>query len=142
MNLAYKCYTERIDMIDTVLNNTKQLFASAEISVVEHRTPVGRELEKLLKIPIDSYNDVLIVLGLEHFIPLLNYFDYSGRREMSSYLVNNVIENATCIPSSERVDTILTIVATLVQDQKDGPTAERLRSEDLEEFTENQTLMG
>ena len=29
MNLAYKCYTERIDMIDTVLNNTKQLFASA-----------------------------------------------------------------------------------------------------------------
>ena len=30
MNLAYKCYTERIDMIDTVLNNTMQLFASAE----------------------------------------------------------------------------------------------------------------
>ena len=61
---------------------------------------------------------------------------------MSSYLVNNVIENATCIPTSERVDTILTIVATLVQDQKDGLTAEKLRSEDLEEFTEEQSLMG
>ena len=48
---------------------------------------------------------------------------------MSSYLVNNVIENSTCIPSSERVDTILTIVATLVQDQKDGPTAEKIRLE-------------
>lgn len=48
---------------------------------------------------------------------------------MSSYLVNNVIENATCIPTSERVDTILTIVATLVQDQKDGLTAEKLRLE-------------
>merc|ERR550534_3209238 len=68
MNLAYKCYTERIDMIDTVLNNTKQLFASAEITIVEHRTPVGRELEKLLKIPVDSYNDILTVLSLEHFI--------------------------------------------------------------------------
>ena len=44
--------------------------------MVEHRTPVGREMEKLLKIPIDSYNDVLVVLGLEHFIPLLNFFDY------------------------------------------------------------------
>ena len=55
------------------------------------------------------------------------FFVFSGRREMSSYLVNNVIENSTCIPSSERVDTILTIVATLVQDQKDGPTAEKIR---------------
>ena len=34
---------------------------------------------------------------------------------MSSYLVNNVIENYTCIPTSERVDTILTIISTLVQ---------------------------
>ena len=48
-----------------------------------------------------------------YFINLLS----SGRREMSSYLVNNVIENTTCIPTSERVDTILTIVATLVTDQ-------------------------
>ena len=84
MNLAYKCYTERIDMIDTVLNNTKQLFASAEITIVEHRTPVGRELEKLLKIPVDSYNYILTVLSLEHFIPLLNCYDYSGRKEMSA----------------------------------------------------------
>jgi hypothetical protein len=28
---------------------------------------------------------------------------------------------------SEKVDTILTIVSTLVEDQKDGPTAEKLR---------------
>ena len=40
---------------------------------------------------VDSYNDVLVLLGLAHFIPLLNCFDYSGRREMSAYLVNNVI---------------------------------------------------
>ena len=55
-----------------------------DIYVVEHRTPVGRELEKLLKNPIDSYNVVMIVLSLEHFIPILNCYDYSGRREMSA----------------------------------------------------------
>ncbi len=54
----------------------QDLFENADISVIEHRTPVGRELEKLLKIPIDSYNDVLIVLNLDHFIPLLTFFDY------------------------------------------------------------------
>ena len=72
MNLAHKCYIERVDFIDTILKNTKDLFTNADIYVVEHRTPVGRELEKLLKNPIDSHNDVLIVLSLEHFIPLLN----------------------------------------------------------------------
>ena len=84
MNLAHKCYTERVDMIDTVLTYTKGLFSNADIAVVEHRTPVGRELERLLKISIDSYNDVMIVLGMEHFIPLLTCYDYSGRREMSA----------------------------------------------------------
>jgi len=142
INLAHCCYADRVDLIDKVLHNTKDLFENAEISVIEHRTPVGRELEKLLKIPIDSYNDVLLLLNLDHFIPLLNCFDYSGRREMSSYIVTNVIENYTCIPTSERVDTILTITSTLVQDQKDGPAAEKLRSEDLEEFTEEQSLMA
>jgi len=142
MNLAHKCYQERIDMIDTVLANTKDLFANAEISVVEHRTPVGRELEKLLKIPVDSYNDVMVVLSLDHFIPLLNCYDYSGRREMSAYLVNNVIDNNTRIGSPERVETILTIVAPLVTDQSDGPTAETGHREDREEWEEEQSLMG
>ena len=142
MNLAHKCYQERIDLIDTVLDNTKQLFANAEIQVVEHRTPVGRELERLLKIPVDSYNDVLVVLGLEHFIPLLNCYDYSGRKEMSAYLVNNVIDNSTVIPTPEKVETILTIVAPLVTDQPDGPTAEQSRAEEREEWEEEQGLMG
>jgi hypothetical protein len=47
---------------------------------------------------VDSYNDVLVLLGLAHFIPLLNCFDYSGRREMSAYLVNNVIGRSIKCP--------------------------------------------
>jgi len=142
INLAHKCYSGRVDMIDIVLHNTKDLFSNVDVDVIEHRTPVGRELEKLLKIPIDNYNDVMTVLGLEHFIPLLNCFDYSGRREMSAYLVNNVIDNNTAVPSAQMVDTILTIVAPLVQDQKDGPSAAAMKNEDHEEFVEEQSLMG
>ena len=142
INLAYKCYRDRVDMIDTVLDNTKQLFENAEISTVEHRTPVGRELEKLLKIPIDSYNDIMIVLGLQHYIPLLNCYDFSGRKEMSKYLINNVIDNSTLIPTPEKAETILTIVGPLVCDQKDGPTAEQASQEDREDWEEEQSLMG
>ena len=142
INLAYKCYRDDTGMIDTVLDNTKKLFTNADISIVEHRTPVGRELEKLLKIPIDSYNDIMIVLSLQHYIPLLNTYDFSGRKEMSKYLINNVIDNATLIPTPEKAETILTIVGPLVCDQKDGQSAEQARSEDREDWEEEQGLMG
>ena len=34
------------------------------------------------------------------------------------------------------------IIMVKYQDQKDGPAAEKIRSEDLEEFTEEQSLMA
>jgi hypothetical protein len=55
----------------------------------------------------------------------------------SLIIINTVCnaENETLIPTSEKVDTILTIVSTLVEDQKDGPTAEKLRFTPLLPFT-------
>ena len=70
---------------------------------VEYNTPVGREMERLLKIPILSFNDILTVLSLENFRPLLEMFDFDGRRQMSVFIVNNVIDNETTIGSPEQV---------------------------------------
>ena len=61
---------------------------------------------------------------------------------MSVYLINNVIDNSTIIPTPEKVETILTIVGLLSCDQSDGPTAEESRQEDKEEWEEEQSLMG
>lgn len=103
---------------------------------VEFATPVGREMEKLLKIPIVNFNDILTVLRLANFTPLLNMFDFEGRKSMSSFIVDNVIENETTIATSEMADTILTMLAPLVSDQEDGPKAEDW--DDPEEFLEEQ----
>ena len=61
---------------------------------------------------------------------------------MSAYLINNVIDNSTLIPTPEKVETILTIVGPLICDQSDGPTAEQSRQEDKEEWEEEQSLIG
>ena len=50
--MAHKCYPGRDDYVDTVLEVTKQLFDSVGLERVEHGTPVGRELERLLTIPV------------------------------------------------------------------------------------------
>eukprot|EP00094_Tigriopus_californicus_P003870 TCALIF_03725-PA protein Name:"Similar to Vps35 Vacuolar protein sorting-associated protein 35 (Mus musculus)" AED:0.12 eAED:0.12 QI:124/0.92/0.85/1/0.92/0.92/14/130/936 len=140
INMAHKCYPGKNEYIDSVLEETKKLFDDTKLEKVEFATPVGREMEKLLKIPIVNFNDILTVLRLANFTPLLNMFDFEGRKSMSSFIVDNVIENETTIATSEMADTILTMLAPLVSDQEDGPKVEDW--DDPEEFLEEQSLMG
>merc|ERR1719225_1880846 len=79
INLAHKCYPDRVDYVDTVLDVTKKLFDNAGIEIIEYCTPVGREMEKLLLIPLNNYNDMITVLGLTFFTPLLAMYDFEGR---------------------------------------------------------------
>ena len=58
---------------------------------------------KLMKIPVDNYNNLLTLLKLEHYGPMFEYFDYYARKNMSIYIVNNALENETLIPTQEHV---------------------------------------
>merc|ERR1712223_436873 len=140
INLAHKCYSERLDYVDTVLDVTKQLFDNVNITTVEYCTPVGRELEKLLLIPINNYNDMITVLGLGHFATLLSMYDFEGRRAMAVYIANNVVDNETSIATAEQTEVVLGLLAPLIQDQEDGPTPDKW--DDPDEFVEEQNLMG
>lgn len=137
INLALKCYPERVDFIDKVLETTTEIFHKLGLEHLSSQTPVAKELIRLLKIPIDSYKDILVLLKLKHFGMVVEYLDYEGRKTMGCYLVNNAIEQNTKIPTQEQVDQILLLVAPLVQDQVDQP-----QDEDPEEFAEEQSLMG
>lgn len=64
---------------------------------------LGKELSRLLRLPADNYNNLLTVLQLQYYTPLLNLLDYSGRKILSTYLVTNAVDNETCIPTQEQV---------------------------------------
>lgn len=58
---------------------------------------------RLMKIPVDQYNNLLTVLELQHYGPMFEYFDYKGRKIMSCYIINNALENDIKIPLQENV---------------------------------------
>ncbi|XP_046737836.1 vacuolar protein sorting-associated protein 35 isoform X3 [Diprion similis] len=138
INLAHKCYPDRVDYIDKVLSTTVQIFQKLNIERLEYNSAVSRELSRLMKIPVDNYKNILTVLKLEHFAPLLEYFDYEGRKSLAVYIITNILDNETLIPAQEQVDAVLSMVSPLVQDQPDQPTIE----EDPEDFAEEQGLLG
>ncbi|XP_035219930.1 vacuolar protein sorting-associated protein 35-like isoform X2 [Stegodyphus dumicola] len=138
INLALKCYPDRVDYVDKVLETTVNIFNKCGIKRVEYNTLVSKELLKLLKIPVQHYNNILTVLELKHFGSLMNFCDYNSRKSMSCFLVNNALENETYIPTQEQVEEILQLVSPLIQDQPDQPSGE----DDPEDFAEEQGLMG
>ncbi|RUS77064.1 hypothetical protein EGW08_015176 [Elysia chlorotica] len=138
INLALKCYPDKVDYVDKVLETTEDIFNRLNLDHVEHGSPVSKELMRLMKIPVDTYNNILTVLELQHFGPLFEYFDYKGRQLMSCHIINNALENETMIPAQENVDAILNIVNCMVQDQNDQPD----EPDDPEDFAEEQGLMG
>lgn len=57
----------------------------------------------LMKLPIDNYNDLLLVMKLKHFPEIIDYFDYTGRKTIAIYLLQNAVQYRTKIPSVEQV---------------------------------------
>lgn len=62
-----------------------------------------RSSPDFLKIPVDTYNNILTVLKLKHFHPLFEYFDYESRKSMSCYVLSNVLDYNTEIVSQDQV---------------------------------------
>uniref|UniRef100_A0A672IG72 Vacuolar protein sorting-associated protein 35 n=1 Tax=Salarias fasciatus TaxID=181472 RepID=A0A672IG72_SALFA len=138
INLAMKCYPERVDYVDKVLESTVEIFNKLNLEHIATSSAVSKELTRLLKIPVDTYNNILMVLQLKHFPPLFEYFDYESRKSMSCYVLSNTLDYNTTIVAQEQVDAILNLVSTLIQDQPDQPADDP----DPEDFAEEQSLVG
>ena len=79
-------------------------FSSCSIAT---SSAVSKELTRLLKIPVDTYNNILMVLQLKHFPPLFEYFDYESRKSMSCYVLSNTLDYNTVIVGQEQVKLLL-----------------------------------
>ncbi|XP_018569132.1 vacuolar protein sorting-associated protein 35 [Anoplophora glabripennis] len=138
VNLALKCYPDRIDYIDKVMLSSVEVLQRLGLEHLESHTSVAKELQKLLKIPLDNYNSLLMVLKLKHYAGLMQHLDYFGRKALSIYVLNNALEYETVIPTSEEAEQALTLLNTLVTDKNEHPIGDL----DMEELAEEQCLLA
>lgn len=138
VNLAQKVYPDRVDYVDKVLETTIQILERLNMDNIAHTLSVNQELSRLLRICVDFYNDALTLIKLEHFSPLLQKFDYTSRKSLALYIVLNILDNETLIPTAEQVDSILVMISPLIKDEPDQP-ADKI---DPEDFAEEQGITG
>jgi len=63
----------------------------------KQNSAAGKQLIKLLSIPLDSFNNIITILKLENYAPLLSFLSYSARKSVAINLVENVLKNDTKI---------------------------------------------
>jgi len=102
----------------------------------KQNTAAGKQLIKLLSIPVDNFNNILTVLKLESYPPLLSYLSYSARKGVAASFGENVLKNDTYIDEADEANKFLELIAPLVRDEEgqvDPPE---------EEFAEEQNLIA
>ena len=99
---------------------------------------MGKELSRLLRMPISHYNSLVTLLQLPHFGQVLQRLDFNGRKGIALHLVNNALDNETYITSQEHVEAVLAMLAPLICDQADQVP----NGQDAEDFAEEQNLMA
>lgn len=136
LNLAHKCYHDRLDYVDKVFERTAELMGGILTNKVSADSALGKELQRLLQIPLDSYDD-LTVLQLDHFTPCLQLLDYAARRDVAMHLIERIIEADITVQEAAQVDSLLALISVLVTDQPDSTSD---FSDD--DFNEEQELVG
>lgn len=115
-----------------------QIFQRLGIEHVAAHSAVARELQKLLKIPLDNYNNISVVLKLTHYAALMQHLDYFGRKSLNIYILNNALDNETVISTAEEAEQALTLLSTLVSDKNEQAIGEL----DMDELAEEQCLLA
>ncbi|XP_055687349.1 vacuolar protein sorting-associated protein 35 isoform X1 [Lutzomyia longipalpis] len=137
ISLAQKVYGDRIDYVDKVLETTNHILERLNMTSIPHTLTVNQELSRLLRMCVDFYS-VLTILQLKFFAPLLEKFDYNSRKSLALYIVLNILDNETLIPTAEQADSVLTMLGPLITDQEDQPATKP----DAEDFAEEQGIVA
>lgn len=74
---------------------------------VDFDSALGKELNRLLRMPVSHYNSLVTLLQLPHFGQVLQRLDYNGRKSIALHLVNNALDNETYITTQENVRMII-----------------------------------
>nr|SVE80575.1 EOG090X00QE [Daphnia magna] len=138
ISLAFRCYPEKINLVDKVLESTLVALDKIAVEKVDFDSALGKELNRLLRMPISHYNSLVTLLQLPHFGQVLQRLDFNGRKSVALHLVNNALDNETYITTQEHVDAVLNMLAPLICDQPD----QVLTGQDAEDFAEEQNLMA
>jgi hypothetical protein len=128
-NLALNCYPDRLDYVDKVLNYAKDKTSEFDnryslptyvvlilTSPDLHSPSTQNNFLALLLAPISSYSNLLTILALPYYLPLLHAQTYATRRAVAAAVSHAILEISTPISTPDDVAGVLSLVRVLIKE--------------------------
>lgn len=119
-NLSLSCYPDRLEYVDQILGFAHDKIKEFSESPDLHAPQTAANLAALLVAPINSYQSVLTLLAIPHYVPLLSQQLFSTRRSIAHSVITSVLKNETIIEAPDDVDGVLELCHVLIKDQTDS----------------------
>ncbi|KAG1746868.1 vacuolar protein sorting-associated protein 35 [Suillus lakei] len=123
-NLSLSCYPDRLEYVDQILGFAHDKIKEFSESPDLHAPQTATNLAALLVAPINSYQSVLTLLAIPHYVPLLSQQLFSTRRSIAHSVISSVLKNETIIEASDDVDGVLELCHVLIKDQTDSAASQ------------------
>lgn len=123
-NLSLSCYPDRLEYVDQILGFAHDKIKEFSESPDLHAPQTAANLAALLVAPINSYQSVLTLLAIPHYVPLLSQQLFSTRRSIAHSVISSVLKNETIIEAPDDVDGVLELCHVLIKDQTDSAASQ------------------
>lgn len=139
LNLSTSCYPDNFNYVDQILSVALDRLKSSPDNKALDKTDsaAGKQLIRLLSIPIEQYQNVLTVLDLDNYAAIPYFLSYEGRKNIATQIVESLLRHNTVIQEAEQANKLLELISSLVKDEDDQPS-----KRDEDDFDQEQTLVA
>jgi len=137
LKMVLRIYPDNLSYVNKVFDNSAKVLEmyKENESVIKEKSFVT-ELNSLLHLPLDSYNNVLKILELGNYSEIVNYLEYPMRKRLAVDIVKNILANETLITTADDVGKLFNNIRPLLRDE---PGQE---AEDDEDFAAEQNMVA
>lgn len=114
VNFAARCYPERLNYVDSVLEYSVSVIVETKVEVISGHSAVESATE-LLSLPLESIN--LRILELEHYAPLLQLLPPDNRKKVAICIAQAAAQSKENISTVAHVDALFKYLAPLMVDE-------------------------
>jgi vacuolar protein sorting-associated protein 35 len=115
MNFSIKTYPNNLNYVNEVLESCNQILKSTPINNTDKNCM--KLMVKLLSIPLETLS--IAVLGMNHYLQLMQYMKFQNKRTVSIKIVKTIIKDNTLISNPNTVDQLIEFIMPLLSDDKE-----------------------
>jgi len=130
------CYPSQLDYVDQIFQFCAEIVGKRGNE--KSKQSCVKQMLALLNSPLDSFQNIITVLKLEHYPALMQYLSPENKKKVAIDIARTCTEFPVAIPTADQVNKLLELIAPLIKDETEAAAT----TPDDEDFETEQNLVA